>query len=207
MVTANLDFHSGSNRDYLAHLTADADLLLLQEAKDITVADLLPSGWESYQDTSSDAKAGSCIAVRSGALTVDRAWLVKGCDAPPDNGMLPRWIACADVISDDGDSFTAISAHAPPPRYSGLVPGFNAQLAIVCDSNPRPLVGADANQDIDAFARALGNGMRAVGKQSGICLVTADQLEAVLVDHWAEKHGASDHPCVWATLELAAVHA
>src|SRR4029077_2538199 len=98
------------------------------------------------------------------------------------------------------DGFTAISAHAPPPRYRGLQPGFNAEVAKICRTHPRPLVGADANQDIDKFARTLGNGMKAYGKQSGICLVTADKLTGVDVDDWAEDTNASDHPCVWGTL-------
>lgn len=196
-MTANLDFTSGHNADYVEYLTDGADVLLLQECKDLTLADLLPAGWTSLQDTSSEAKAGSCIAVREG-IDVGRSWLVKGCGEPPGGGMLPRWIACAQLNPGD-DEATAISAHAPPPRYSGLQPEFNANVADVVNANPRPLVGADANMDIDKFAKALGPGMRAYGKQSGICLVSSVPLTDVEVDSWAEKYDASDHPCVWGT--------
>lgn len=196
-MTANFDFNAGHNRDYVEYLTADADVLLLQECKDFTLADMVPPGWDTYQDTSTEAKAGSCLAARIDAVTISRAWLVKGCGEPPGGGMLPRYIATGAMRTDTGEGFTAISAHAPPPRYSGMQPGFNAALADVCAANPRPIVGADANMDIDKFAQALGPGMRAYGKQSGICLVTADPLADVDVDDWPEGYGVSDHPCVW----------
>lgn len=201
MVSANVDFGSGHNRDVIEYLTDSADVILLQEAKDFTLADLLPAGWRSLQDTSSEAKAGACIGVRTDAITVARSWLVKGCDPPPGGGMLPRWIAVADVRHpDSGEHFTAISAHDPPPRYSSLQPGYDQNLAKVCQTNPNPIVGADANQDIDGFARKLGPGMKAYGKQSGICLVTAGPLEDVDLDSWPENYGASDHPCIWGSL-------
>jgi hypothetical protein len=61
------------------------------------------------------------------------------------------------------------------------------------------VVGADANQDIDKFAKAIGSGMKAVGKQSGICLVAKSPLTDVKQDNWATSNKASDHPAVWAT--------
>jgi hypothetical protein len=196
-----MDFYAGGNKDYVRYLTDNgADVIMFQEAKDFRVADMLPSGWAAYQVTSSDAKQGAAIAAGPG-ITMGRKWQVKGCDSPPGGGMLPRWITCTEVTHDDsGETFTAISAHAPPPRYSDLQPGFNAVLSDVCASSSAPVVGADANMDMDRFAAALGPGMAAVGKQSGICLVTALPLADVDVDDWAEHGGQSDHPCVWATV-------
>lgn len=195
-----MDFHSGSNRKYLEHLASQgASVLLLQEAKDFVLADLLPAGWRALQDTSSEAKAGSAIAVAESVL-VGRWWLVKGCDAPKGGGMLPRWLCCAELASDSGQQATAISCHAPPPRYSQLQPTFNAAVAGVVKSYPDAVVGADANQDIDKFAKALGSGMRAVGKQSGICLVSALPMTDVLLDSWGQKQGMTDHPAVSATI-------
>ena len=63
-----------------------------------------------------------------------------------------------------------------------------------------PVVGADANMDIDTFAKALGPGMTAYGKQSGICLVTALPLTDVEQDHYGEDQGWTDHPSVGGTL-------
>ena len=200
MVTANLDFYSGHNADYLAHLAADADVLMLQEVKDILVADLVPDGWKACQDTTSDAKAGASVAYRADTIALDGWWLVKGCDAPDGGGMLPRWIMCADLTHEAGDVFTAISAHAPPPRYSELQPEFNAQVAYVVADSRAPVVGADANMDIDKFAKALGPDMTAYGKQSGICLVTALPLSDVEQDHYGENAGWTDHPAVGGTL-------
>ena len=158
-----MDFYSGSNEKYLDHLIdGGAEILLLQEVKDFKVADLLPSGWKAYQDTSSEAKAGSAIAVQTASVSVDKFWLVKGCNPPPEGGMMTRWLACAQVRYEEGGVFTPISGHAPPPRYSSIQPEFNANLKKVVDSNPDPVVGADANQDIDKFANQIGSGMKAV---------------------------------------------
>jgi hypothetical protein len=106
----------------------------------------------------------------------------------------------ADLDHDDR-SLTAISAHAPPPRYSELQPGFNAKVAAIVEDEPDPVVGADANLDIYKFARALGPGMVAYGKQSGICVVTALPVTDVEQDHWGESEGFTDHPAVAVTLD------
>lgn len=195
-----MDFHSGQNKTYLRHLTdSGADLLLLQEAKDFRLADLLPAGWRALQDSSSDAKAGSCMATGPGVVVGDW-WMVKACDAPADGGMLPRYLCCAELAAEDGRQVTGISAHAPPPRYSSLQPGFNQALAGVVGQYPDAVVGADANQDIDSFAKALGKGMRAYGKQSGICLVSALPVSDVKQDSYGESAGMTDHPAVWGTI-------
>lgn len=196
-----MDFHSGSNGKYVAHLCDGADVLLLQEAKDFRLADLVPTGWRALQDTSSEAKAGSAIAVADG-ITVGDWWLAKGCDPPPDGGMLTRWLCCAELAADSQD-MTAISAHAPPPRYGELQPAFNRNLAKVVKGYPDAVVGADANQDIDKFAKALGPSMRAVGKRSGICLVSALPMADVVLDNWGQDKGMTDHPAVGATVGTA----
>lgn len=201
MVTANLDFYSGDNRQYLAHLCADSDLVLVQEAKDLDLGELIPDGWRALQDTSSDAKAGSGILV-SHAISVERWWLQKGCGAPAGGGMLPRYLCCAEVTHESEQRLVPIAAHAPPPRYSGLQPEFaDSVAAVVADYPQTALVGADANQDIDAWARELGSGMVAVGKQSGICLVSRMPLGDVELDSWGENQGMTDHPAVWATVD------
>jgi hypothetical protein len=194
-----MDFYSAGNADYLAHLCSGADVLCLQEVKDFSVADRLPAGWAACQDTSSDAKAGAAVAYRTSSVDCLSWWIVKGCDAPAGGGMLPRWIVVADLDHDDR-SVTAISAHAPPPRYSELQPGFNAAVSTIVGAEPSPVVGADANLDIDKFARALGPGMVAYGKQSGICVVTALPVTDVEQDPWGEHEGFTDHPAVGVTL-------
>jgi hypothetical protein len=200
VVTANCDFYAGANAAYLDHLTAGADVLMLQECKDFRVADLLPAGWKACQDTSSDAKAGAAIAYRAETIALDDWWIVKGCDAPAGGGMLPRWIMCADLEHAAGE-LTAISAHSPPPRYAGLQPGFTDVLAGILEDSPDAVIGADCNQDIDAWARDLGHGVTAYGKQSGICLVTARPLTDVQQDHYGEDQGWTDHPAVGGDLE------
>jgi hypothetical protein len=180
-----MDFYSGSNQKYLNHLIdGGADVLLLQEVKDFKVKDLLPSGWKCFQDTSSDAKQGSALAWQTSTITVEKTWLVQGCPPEPNGGMMARWLACGQMRYRGGGVFTTISCHAPPPRYSSMQPGFNANVKKVVDSNPDPVVGS---------------GMKAVGKQSGICLVAKSPLTDVKQDNWATSNKASDHPAVWAT--------
>jgi hypothetical protein len=164
------------------------------------VVDLLPAGWGVCQDTSSEAKAGAAVAYSTTAVAIRDWWIVKGCDAPAGGGMLPRWIMCADLEHESGSSFLAISAHSPPPRYAELQPGFTDVLAEIVADYPSSVVGADANQDIDRFARDLGPGQVAYGKQSGICLVSALPITDVALDHYGENQGWTDHPAVTGSL-------
>jgi hypothetical protein len=169
---------------------------MVQEAKDLRLADLLPYGWKALQDTSSDAKAGSAVGYRTDGFDLEGWWLTKGCDEPAGGGMLPRWIVSAELRHrDTGDLWTAVSCHAPPPRYSELQPGFNANVAKVCRNHPAPVVGTDANMDLARFADALGPGFTGYG-EGGIGLVSERTLEAVMVDYTGEEGGATDHPSV-----------
>ena len=132
-------------------------------------------------------------------------WSAGGCRRPAAPqlvaGMLPRYLCCAEVTHESEQRLVPISAHAPPPRYAGLQPEFADSVAEVVSDYPQTaLVGADANQDIDAWASELGSGMQAVGKQSGICLVSRMPLGEVQLDSWGENQGMTDHPAVWATV-------
>lgn len=196
MVTANVDFYAGGNRDYLTHLCADSDVVCVQEAKDFTLADVVPDGWRALQDTSSDAKAGAGIAVGPG-VTVEEWGLVKGCDAPQGGGMLPRWIVWAECRYD-GEVFTALSAHEPPGRYDHLQPGFTDQLRKVANGHPDPVIGCDANMPIGKLADQLGSGYDAVG-EGIIGIIAKSPLTYVSVDEWALDTGMSDHPAVAAS--------
>ena len=73
-------------------------------------------------------------------------------------------------------------------------------VAGIVKGRPASVIGADANQDIDRWAAQIGPGMKAYGKQSGICLVTALPLADVALDHYGEQEGWTDHPAVAGSL-------
>ena len=192
-----MDFYAGGNKDYIRHLCSTADVLCVQEAKDFVLADMVPDGWEAYQDTSSDAKQGSGIAVAS-SVQVDKWGLVKGCDAPQGGGMLPRWIVWAEARWEDTGVFTPISAHEPPGRYSELQPGFTNNLQKVGNSHPDPVIGCDANMPINTLAKQLGSAYKAVG-EGIIGLLSKSPLTDVTVDKTGITDNQTDHPAVAAT--------
>lgn len=125
--TLNLDFHAGSNRLLLRHACKDADILLVQEAKDVDLAAALPEGWRTTQDLSSPDRAGSAICWNNAVIRVHEHGLILG--AKPFIGgkkikMLTRWIAWADVTDlDTGAVARVFSCHYPPFRFRVLMPG------------------------------------------------------------------------------------
>ena len=193
-----MDFYAGGNKDYIHYLCSTADILLLQEAKDFVLADLVPDGWKAMQNTSSDAKAGSAIAVNSDVITVHAWGLVKGCDAPQGGGMLPRYIVWSECRWEEGGMFSPIAAHEPPGRYSELQPGYTKKVQTVANSHPDPVIGADANMDIDTFAKQLGSGYKAVG-EGIIGLVSKSPLTDVEIDKTGVADNQTDHPAVAAS--------
>lgn len=192
-----MDFYAGGNKDYIRYLCSTADVLCVQEAKDFKLADMVPDGWEAYQDTSSDAKQGSGIAVAP-SIKVDDWGLVKGCDAPEGGGMLPRWIVWVQGRWEDEGAFTAISAHEPPGRYDHLQPGFTNSLQKLANSHPDPTIGVDANMPINTLAKQLGSSYKAVG-EGIIGILAKTPLTDVEVDKTGMQEKQTDHPAVSAT--------
>src|SRR4029077_16403593 len=166
LVTSNTDFYSGRNRPLVHQLCTYGDVLLLQEAKDMTLRDVLPADWRSLQNTSSDAKKGSCIAVDSRRVKVLEHYLTVGCGPPPGGGMMTRYIVTAVCqMRHNGAVFTAISAHYPPRRYAMQWEEYTTSLKRV-RANVRgkvPVIGTDANMPIGQLAAKLNSKAYGVG--------------------------------------------
>ena len=203
VVSANMDFAARHDRDYLALLCENADVLLLQEAKTFRLADLLPEGWVALQDTTDPGRMGSCIAYRAAAfkaatplrLSVGARPFVLGRRI----GMLTRWIAEAHLIDTEGRPWHAVSAHLPPKRFAALQPGMARRLRRAVRGRPWAVVGTDANQPIDDLADLLG--MKAYGV--GIVgILAGPRLTAVREsrDRRGLAEGWTDHPAIRVTL-------
>lgn len=207
--TANLDFVRGHDREYLAHLCADADVLLVQEAKTVHLADVLPEGWGALQDTSSEARMGSAICYRK--ATVSAAPLMLRLGSLPTLGlfrarMLTRYIACAHLFNKhagpgEQSHYFAVSAHFPPERYRVLQPLMERRLKRVLSHHQNAVVGLDANQPVDQLAKRLGLGEFShgiVGLIVGPNVVMPATSQHI--DHWGKQHGYTDHPSISATV-------
>jgi hypothetical protein len=194
--TANLDFVRGHDADYLAHLCEGRDVLLVQEAKDIRLADILPVGWVALQDTTSPDTMGSAICYRRETVRVGTAGLKLHYGSPATKGMLERWIATAPLCDRATKEWRfAVAAHLPPQRFSFLQPGMTKRLRHVVKDHPHAVVGLDANQPLTKLAdrlhmRSYGQGIVGLLVGSGLRATTVD------IDHWGIQHNATDHPSV-----------
>lgn len=202
VTTANVDFVRGGDGRYVRHLCETADVLLLQEAKNITVANLLPKGWVSLQVTTSAATKGSCIAFDGDVFECVHRKLVPG--AWPSIGgrrvgMLVRYFQVAILRHrESGRLVRVISAHLPPMRFRALQPGYTKRLA-AWTRRPSVVVGADANMAFPRFAAQLGlrtrnDGIVGIATNLEVCAQTSR--------NWGERQRLTDHPAVAAKLAL-----
>jgi hypothetical protein len=200
--TANIDFGLGHDADYLAHLCADADVLLVQEAKTVTLADALPDGWTALQDTRDEGRMGSAICYRN--ATVEAGPLRLRLGILPRLGrrrfkMLPRYIASAHLMEREGHAwYYATSAHLAPARYRLLQPLMVRRLRRLARRHPFMVLGTDANQPLWRLAKTLrldhyGAGIVGIIPGRGVAVSWNE------VDHWGEQHKLTDHPSVTVT--------
>ena len=199
--TANLDFVRAHDADYLAHLCESADVLLVQEAKDVRLADVLPEGWTALQDTTDEAHMGSAIAYRNETVSAGKNALRLTLGATPfwqgkRVQMLTRYIATAHLRDRaTGEWRYAVAAHLPPRRFRFLQPGMTRQLREVAKDHPHAVIGVDANQPLGRLGKALG--LRSFGEGIvGILVGTNLRTGSPLVDTWGVDHSVTDHPAV-----------
>lgn len=199
--TANLDFGLGHDADYLAHLAVLSDVILVQEAKNVHLADVLPKGWRALQDTTSAATMGSAICYRVEAVRAGSSALTLVEGSKPfwqgkRVGMLTRYMATAHLQDrETGEWFYAVAAHLPPARFKFLQPGMTRRLRKVLKGHPHAVAGLDANQPLTHLAAKLD--LDCYGKGIVGLLVGKGLRVAVgAVDHWGIQHNATDHPAV-----------
>lgn len=205
VVTANTNFAKGGDKALLEYLAERADVLLLQECKNIDVNRLLPVGFTSNQDRKSQARAGSVVAWNTHVLKPRRSVLRLIARRIP-GGMLDRYANVQPLtVIASGERYRFVSAHHAPARYDWTWPQtLRALRRIRRRPKLAPIVlGIDANQDIDELARKLH--LRAWGPNDGIVgILTAPKRikgSDERVDREPKRRNLTDHPVVFVTLE------
>jgi len=201
--TANVDFARGKNKEYVRKIAEWGSVMMLQEAKDFRLADLLPGSWKSLQNTSSDSKAGSCIGFDTDIWKCEDHWLTFACDeVKGSDGMLARYIQTAVLIHrDSGKKAHAMSCHAPPPRFQDQrLDQFVANLRKAIHKVGKPVIGLDANFDVKDVADDEGLTIRHV--QDIIWIATNLRHKDTITRGWGPEHGATDHKALTCRLEL-----
>lgn len=199
-VTANLCFTMGGDAEYIAHLCENADVVLVQEAKNVHLAKVAPEGWTALQDTTDEAHMGTGILVRDAAAEVGHHGAVLGVKPFLRTGkrvkMLTRYIYFAHLTEKAArDEVQAVSAHFPPFRFSPLQIPFRAALGNVLDRHPHSVTGTDANQPIGNVAKKLG--LTAQGRGIvGLLFGAGVKASGLNVSSWGIAHKVTDHPSV-----------
>jgi hypothetical protein len=201
--TANMDFAAGGNEGYVREIATWGSVMMLQEAKDFTLADKLPGSWKSLQNTSTDAKAGSCLAFDTDVWRLEDHWLTKACDEVQGaDGMLARYIQTAILTHrESGKVANPMSCHAPPPRFQDQrLDQFATNLRKAIGQVGKPIIGMDANFDVkDVTDKA---GLQVFHVQTIIWVATNLRHLKSTYRGWGPDHGASDHPGLTVKLEL-----
>lgn len=205
-VTANLCFTMGGDADYLTHLCEDADVVDVQEAKNVHLAKVAPSGFTGLQDTTDAAHMGTGILVRDATVEVKQHGVTLGVKPFLRTGkrvkMLTRYIYSAHLVEKaTGEGHHAVSAHFPPSRFSPLQIPYRRALAGVLHGHPRSVVGTDANQPITRVAGKLG--LKSYGRGIvGLLWGKGVKVSHGDVSRWGVEHKVTDHPSVAGTVTV-----
>ena len=201
LLVVNADFNAGYNKALIAQCCDWCDVLALVEAKDFTVADFLPAGWTSLQDTSSEAEAGSCLAVNGAKVSVAESYLILGCDEPKGGGMLRRYLAvaeCHEVAT--GKQFAPIADHWPAGPLSGRLwpPVHPEPSGRVGQQQDPPPSRSDAMRTCRSprWPASLQNAKGYGTEVMGWCVWKGETIKVTdtVVRGGVEAEGWSDHP-------------
>lgn len=176
----------------LDDLSPHADLVMAQEAKNVTVDRLLGDGWHTHQDLSRDDKRGTAVSWRAGMHELRDGYALGVRPGPA--AMLTRWISWTDVPVG-GRTVRFASTHRPPPRYDYLWRAFDRNLGDFVRSSPHPvLVGLDSNTFTHArLERRTGLHWHGVGRDGFLTDLRLEDVHAL-------PRGYSDHHPVVADL-------
>ncbi len=201
-VTANVDFAlrpavAGAD---IRSLLDDADVLLLQEAKNVDVdAQIRAENWKVHQINRSDSTQGSVVAWDNR----DGHRIVIGIELgvlPHGLRMLARYIAWVTLEFEDdrGEShyLCVVSAHFPPKRFWSIYPYMVYNVIRFVNTRKAPvLIGADFNQrdfmsGISRLARSINATKHLIGID-GFLLVSKNKWRTFALRRLPRTH--SDH--------------
>lgn len=221
--TANIDFakSAAQHQRYLSHLTDNADILYIQEAKKIRLRGLLPAHWYTNQRIRTASTRGSALCwkahtfdaapkhrMRLGALPTG----IKN-GRPAVAAMLPRRILVTRAVLN-GQKVGLIACHYPPERYSWLWPQMDRRLARIVRNlhaeGREIVIGADFNQHPSTVASVLNGrlsdtGIRFTahsdGKIDGLLVTQGIKVVSGGTDTYGKDHRLTDHPAVYIETE------
>ncbi len=148
-VTFNVDFQIPASkvRADVEKVEPKADVIMFQEAKNVTIDNFLGADWKVVQIIDQgDARRGSAIAFRTSLITQMLASGLRFGVGRNGEDMLDRYIAWADLKLINGLTIRVMSLHMPPARISYLQPVMADNLAGFVDETTYPVVvGGDWN--------------------------------------------------------------
>lgn len=199
----NMAWQLGHNAELMQQACASADVVLACEAladggkAPEHLAEILPDGWRTNQDTSSTAVAGSAVCWRTrimqhhpqaddGPIEASRRGL----------GVRPRYLAPALLTyKPTGDTRRYVPFHAPL-RLTGRQGEFYASLSKYLAHHPHAVAGGDGNRP-PAWVTSQ-TGRKALGHEV-ISLLLPHDLDAFARSPLTSPH--DDHPIVRAYLD------
>ena len=167
VLTVNVDFGNSAakvKQDFRRY-APKADIILMQEAKKVTLRRLLGNQWVVRQRTSDPGRRNSAIVVRRSILRdqdgVTGFALTKGTEGGQDAcQMETRWIAHAVVHLANGGAVRVASLHLPKKACDQTNPAFYSEMATqvveLSDRYPRRLLlGGDWNKVVRSDPRDI----------------------------------------------------
>ena len=187
----------------LDNVKKKASVLLVQEAKNTRVRDVLGDRFGVHQDFAHKDKAGAAVAWNRKDVDVMDSGYAVGV-RPNGHKLLTRWINYNDM-KIDGQKVRMISVHRPPPRDSALWPEFNRNLAeFIKKTNGPVIVGMDANHS-DPVKMEKATGLRWVAPKGSIDgFLVSDTVHVESMQRL--PRGPSDHNPVVAKFRIRPAH-
>ncbi len=198
-VTFNVDFSNSSAKVEadIAKIEPRSDIIMFQEAKNVTIDNFMDSDWTVYQVVNQgDAKRGSALAIRNSIMTELLATGLRFGVGRNGEDMLDRYIAWADVKLTNGRILRVMSLHMPPQRIAYLQPIMADNLKTFMDVTPYPVViGGDWNFTVNNDPHGIRSANSLASKGVGIdgFYYKASIAEFVSINEMTGLNVESDH--------------
>lgn len=201
VATANMCWskrnQKGRVKAYLAYLCKHADIILLQECRDVRlVADgLLPRGFSTNQDISNAGTRGSCVVWRDSAVQPTSTGMILGARGAQIN---PRWLSWIVFLG-----INWVAAHAPL-WGTGLQGLFVRREKAFLSARPRVVIGTDANRRVTRLGKTLRmEAHEAPGNPIVGQLFKGVKATKVWADPTGVHNGWTDHPAFFSVTEVS----
>ena len=217
VVTFNTDFKGA---DYFKKawdvIRPEADIVFIQEAKNVVIRDVVGKAWIVRQNTSTDAKQNSAVIIRRSIVKEIRDFeLVVGVEGGPcpRGGILTRYITKVNMVLANGRWLRVASLHMPPPRCEeGEVNRYaimaNNVVKFANRTKRLTILGGDWNKIVDNDPYNIGErtGLKPRGPNAGKRIDGFYVSKAIKTCclHKLEKIGENKHRPVHMTVTIPA---